>query len=85
MSPSNKLVYMANQIGKYFSSQKHADPAAGIADHLRKFWDPAMRAKIIKHLEEGGADLDPDVRQAVGLLQPASRVEQAGALESVAK
>ncbi|PNG27711.1 formate dehydrogenase subunit delta [Methylocella silvestris] len=83
MSPSNKLVYMANQIGKYFSSQKHTDPAAGIADHLRKFWDPAMRAKIVKHLDEGGMDLDPDVRQAVRLLQATSRVD-AGALESAA-
>jgi formate dehydrogenase subunit delta len=67
MSP-DKLVYMANQIGKFFESQRHADPAAGIADHLAHFWDPSMRAKIIRHVELGGAGLDPAVKDAVLLL-----------------
>ncbi len=67
MSP-DKLIYMANQIGKYFASQKHTVPAASIADHLAKFWDPSMRAKIIAHVEQGGAGLDPDVKNAVVLL-----------------
>jgi formate dehydrogenase subunit delta len=67
MSP-DKLVYMANQIGKFFEAQKDTDPAKGIADHLSKFWDPSMRAKIISHLEHGGAGLDPDVKDAVRLL-----------------
>ncbi len=68
MSPDKKLVYMANQIGKFFESQKHAEPAKGIADHLAHFWDPRMRAKIISHLEHGGAGLDPDVKDAIRLL-----------------
>ncbi len=68
MSPDKKLIYMANQIGKFFEAQKHADPAKGIADHLAHFWDPRMRAKIISHLEQGGAGLDPDVKAAVRLL-----------------
>ncbi len=59
---------MANQIGKFFESQKRADPAKGIADHLANFWDPGMRAKIISHLEHGGAGLDPDVKNAIALL-----------------
>ncbi len=84
MSPSTKLVYMANQIGKYFSSHKPADPAAGISDHLWKFWDPGMRAKIIKHLDEGGADLDPDVGAAVQLLR-AKAEAKASALEGASK
>lgn len=67
MSP-DRLIYMANQIGKYFSTQKHVDSAFGIADHLAKFWDPNMRAKIIEHLEHGGAGLDPDVKDAIRLL-----------------
>jgi formate dehydrogenase subunit delta len=68
MSPDKKLIYMANQIGKFFEAQKHADPAKGIADHLAHFWDPRMRAKIISHLEHGGAGLDPDVKDAIRLL-----------------
>jgi formate dehydrogenase subunit delta len=64
MSP-DKLVYMANQIGKFFASQGPQQAVAGTADHIKKFWDPRMRATILAHLKEGGAGLDPFVRQAV--------------------
>jgi formate dehydrogenase subunit delta len=64
MSP-DKLVYMANQIGKFFASQGDQQAAAGIADHLQKYWDPRMRATIIDHLAHGGSGLDPLVREAV--------------------
>lgn len=64
MSP-DKLVFMANQIGKFFTSQGAASAPANIANHLKKFWDPAMRAAIVSHLRAGGAGLDPDARLAV--------------------
>jgi formate dehydrogenase subunit delta len=67
MSPP-KLVYMANQIGKFFVSEDRATAVAAIADHLRKFWDPRMRAEIIAHLDAGGEGLDDAVRQAVAEL-----------------
>ena len=35
-----KLVKMANQIGDFFGAQK-IGAAAGMAEHLRKFWAPA--------------------------------------------
>jgi formate dehydrogenase subunit delta len=68
MSPE-KLVAMANQIGKFFATQPHEDAAAAIADHLRKFWDPRMRAGILAHLDQGGAGLDPLVLNAVRSLK----------------
>jgi len=68
MSP-DKLVYMANQIGKFFVSQGDGEAAPGIADHLKKFWDPRMRAEIVAHLEAGGQGLDPEVRRAVESLK----------------
>ena len=64
MSPDH-LVHMANQIGTYFKSQHHIDPVLGIADHLRKFWDPGMRRSIVAYAEHGGNDLYPEVLQAV--------------------
>jgi formate dehydrogenase subunit delta len=69
-SYDGKLVMMANQIGKFFVPQRNADPVAAIAAHLERFWDPRMRAAIIEHLNKGGADLDPPVRQAVARLKP---------------
>jgi formate dehydrogenase subunit delta len=64
MSP-DKLAYMANQIGKFFASQGDDQAAAGIADHLQKYWDPRMRSTIVDHLARGGGRLDPLVRAAV--------------------
>jgi formate dehydrogenase subunit delta len=70
MSP-DKLVYMANQIGKFFASQGETQAVTGIANHLEKFWDPRMRRAITAHLEAGGDGLDPLVRRAVAALTAA--------------
>jgi formate dehydrogenase subunit delta len=71
MSP-DKLAYMANQIGRFFASQKRDDAVAGIADHLVKFWDPRMRQAIVAHRD--GVTLDPLVREAVGRLRDSQPV-----------
>jgi formate dehydrogenase subunit delta len=68
MSP-DRLVYMANQIGKFFAHQGEEKAVAAIADHLAKFWDPRMRAAILEHLAAGGAGLDPTVLRAVQRLK----------------
>lgn len=68
---ADKLVTMANQIGKFFVLRRQGDNAAAIADHLRKFWDPGMRAAIVAHEEQGGAGLDEPVREAVRRLKDA--------------
>ncbi len=66
--PLPKLVYKANQIGKFFVSEDKDTAVAGIADHLEKFWDPRMRAEILAHLAAGGEGLDAEVRAAVATL-----------------
>jgi formate dehydrogenase subunit delta len=50
---------MADQIGKFFALQEQDTAVAGIANHLTKFWDQSMRKKIVRHLSEGGEELDP--------------------------
>ncbi|MCK9908842.1 formate dehydrogenase subunit delta [Microbacteriaceae bacterium K1510] len=73
MSSPDKLVYMANQIGKFFVSQGEKEAVEGIAGHIKKFWEPRMRNKIFAHIDAGGAGLDPVVRKALDTLrQPAS-------------
>jgi len=64
-STSEHLVKMANQIGDFFGSQRHSDAAAGVADHIKKFWDPRMRAGIMEHVAHGGAGLKPLVLEAI--------------------
>jgi formate dehydrogenase subunit delta len=72
-----KLIYMANQIGKFFAAQGHDKAVAGVANHLTKFWDPSMRKKIVHHLSEGGEGLDPLVKEAVQTLK-AKQSDEAG-------
>lgn len=60
-----RLIYMANQIGKFFASQGEKNAVHEIADHLKKFWDPRMRDDILTHLDAGGSGLDPLVLKAV--------------------
>jgi len=72
----DKLVYMANQIGKFFASQEPDRAVAGTADHIKKFWDPRIRVAIFAHIEAGGAGLDPVAR--AGLQRLAEAKTEAG-------
>ena len=69
-SSQDKLVYMANQIGKFFKSQGEDAAVKGTAEHIKKFWDPRMRSTIFAHLDAGGEGLDPYVRKAIESLRP---------------
>ena len=64
MSPE-RLVYMANQIGRFFATQGEDEAVSGTLNHIRKFWEPRMRREIVAHAERGGAGLDPHVRAAI--------------------
>ena len=67
--PSAKLVMMANQIGKFFASQREEIRVPGIAEHIKKFWEPRMRNQIFAHLDTGGEGLDPLVKRALETLR----------------
>ncbi len=71
MSPE-KLVYMANQIGRFFAHRPEPQAVADIADHLRKFWEPRMRKAILDYVDGGGDGLQPIVLKAVLSLRPAA-------------
>jgi formate dehydrogenase subunit delta len=76
MSP-DRLIYMANHIGTFFRSQGRDKAVPGIAEHIRKFWDPRMKRAIFAHLDAGGAGLEPDVREAVTSLKQATSLPAA--------
>jgi formate dehydrogenase subunit delta len=71
MTRPERLVYMANQIARFFAVQPEG--AAGVADHLQRFWDPAMRAEIIAWRRAGGDGLDPLAAEAVDRLAVPAR------------
>jgi formate dehydrogenase subunit delta len=54
---ADRLVRMANQIATYFSAYPHDEAVAGVADHLKQFWEPRMLTQIKAHVAEGGEGL----------------------------
>jgi formate dehydrogenase subunit delta len=64
-STDERLVMMANQIGRFFAYRGEAQAVADIATHLKQFWDPRMRRGIQAYVEAGGGGLDPFPLQAV--------------------
>ena len=50
------LIEMANQIGEFFASMPDHDEAlTGIAEHIRRFWEPRMRRAILATLDDAQA------------------------------
>ncbi|WP_407159836.1 formate dehydrogenase subunit delta [Bradyrhizobium sp. STM 3557] len=72
---ADRLVYMANQIGKFFESQGHDRAVPGIAEHIRKFWDPRMRKMIFAHVDAGGAGLMPNALEALATLKQSEQAK----------
>ena len=65
MNP-DRLVAMANDIAAFFASEKHrAVAVAGVANHLRRFWEPRMRRQIIEYRLAGGGGLSDLASAAV--------------------
>jgi formate dehydrogenase subunit delta len=61
-----RLIYMANQIAAFFASQPEG--AQGVADPIRAFWDPQMRAELLAWRGTDGAGLHPLAAEAVDRL-----------------
>ena len=62
---NSHLVKMANQIAMSFRLKPEEQALASTANHIKRFWDPRMKAKMAEHLAHGGAGLDPLALKAV--------------------
>jgi len=72
-----KLVRMANQIAanlEYGSDKNRV--ANEVADHLRRFWSPSMRAEIIEYHARDGAGLGEVAALAVAKLSQETSAAQ---------
>ncbi|HMO76413.1 MAG TPA: formate dehydrogenase subunit delta [Sphingopyxis sp.] len=65
MSTGERLVYMANQIARNFAAEGAERAAAMTEDHLRHYWDPAMRMRIVRLAGESPDALSPIAAAAV--------------------
>lgn len=65
----NKLVRMTNQIAANFDTGADKDKAAAaVADHLRRFWTPAMKREIVEFHKQGRAGLSDVADAAIARL-----------------
>nr|WP_239538440.1 formate dehydrogenase subunit delta [Dyella mobilis] len=70
---------MVNDISRYFSAESdQAAGVAGVADHLKRFWEPGMRKQIVAHLAGGGEGLEPLAKMGVERLAEIDRKTIAG-------
>ena len=76
----DRLVEMANQISSFFATESLPGKAsADVAAHLRRYWEPRMRAQIVTYYQERhGAGLGEIAMGAVALLAEESKAKSAG-------
>lgn len=59
------IIRMTRQIAGFFEPYGHDATVDGIADHIRNFWDPRMRADLLLLAEKSTDNLQPSVIEAV--------------------
>lgn len=78
-SGKDKLIYMANQIARFFASQPHEEQVSGVAGHINDFWEPRMRRQLFEVIDAGGDGLAPLVLEAAGRIRRPAPAEPAAA------
>ncbi|HXR92767.1 MAG TPA: formate dehydrogenase subunit delta [Steroidobacteraceae bacterium] len=80
----DRLIEMANQISTFFASESLPGRAsADVATHLRRYWEPRMRAQIVTYYHERqGAGLGDIALGAVGLLADEAKAKAAAQVPS---
>ncbi|HUW79278.1 MAG TPA: formate dehydrogenase subunit delta [Acidocella sp.] len=63
----DRLVYMANQIGKAFDHLPRQEAVNEIAEHIKYFWEKRMLAQIYAHIDAGAKGLDDLPKQSLGM------------------
>lgn len=71
MSTGERLIYMANQIARNFEAEGLEKAATLVENHIRSFWDPAMRQRIVMLAEQSPAALSPVASAAIARIAEA--------------
>jgi formate dehydrogenase subunit delta len=66
----HNMLHKANVIASFFAAYPHDEAVAGVANHIRLYWVPRMRAQLIEYVRaHGGEGLHELVPEAVGKLE----------------
>lgn len=58
------MIRMSNQIAANFVDYPHDQAVKEIANHIKSFWEPRMRAQLKDHATRGGESLTQLVKDA---------------------
>ena len=72
MSEKSSEMRLAADIVAQFRHVPQDDAARRVADHIRTFWDPRMRARLCEQVGATLPDCDPVVARAAALLRESS-------------
>jgi formate dehydrogenase subunit delta len=61
-------IRMVNNIAVHFRYLPTEQAAAAVADHVKRFWDPRMKRRLIELLAAETQHLDPVAVAAAGLI-----------------
>ena len=70
MSTEDRLIYMANQIARNLEALGPEHSVQMVADHIRDFWDPSMKRRIVALASSRPEALSPFASAAVGRIAP---------------
>ncbi|RDH74484.1 formate dehydrogenase [Mycolicibacterium moriokaense] len=62
-------IRMVNSIAAHFGHLHAEQAATAVADHIRRFWDPRMKKRLLLLVDSGTQSLDPVSVAAAGLLR----------------
>jgi formate dehydrogenase subunit delta len=62
-------IRMINSIAAHFGYLHTEQAAAAVADHIRRFWDPRMKRRLLLLVASDTTDLDPVAAAAAAQLQ----------------
>lgn len=66
-----KLIRMANEIARNLRAQSGDQAGVATAEHIRSFWTPGMRARLIAHAASDDSELDAIALAACQILAQA--------------
>jgi formate dehydrogenase subunit delta len=62
-------IRMINSIAAHFGYLRAEHAAAAVADHIKRFWDPRMKRRLLLLVASDTRDLDPVALSAASLLR----------------
>jgi formate dehydrogenase subunit delta len=80
-----QLITMANDMADYFRTQGREAAIAGIANHIKRYWTPRMRAKLNAYLAQGHGGMDELSRAAVERLNQQAMESKSATQESAGR